>query len=52
MAPVVKLFASLSSFIIKCTQGNSMGVMQDDVPSMKYAAKCRPSGMSQTKRVV
>lgn len=51
MAPVVKLLASLSSFIIKCTHGKSMGVMQEVMPSMKYAAKCRPRGMSQARRV-
>lgn len=28
-----------------------MGVMQDVIPSMKYAAKCRPNGISQTRSV-
>lgn len=51
IAPVVKLLASLSSFIIRCTHGNSMGVMHDVMPSIKYAAKCKPSGISQTRRV-
>lgn len=51
IAPVVKLLASLSSFIMRCTQGKSMGVMQDVMPSMKYAAKCKPIGISQTRRV-
>lgn len=51
MAPVVKLLASLSSFIIRWTHGNSIGVMHEVIPSMKYAAKWRPNGMSQTKRV-
>lgn len=37
--------------MIKCTHGNSMGVMQDVIPSMKYAAKCRPNGISQTRSV-
>lgn len=35
MAPVVKLLASLSSFMIKCTHGKSRGVMHDVMPSMK-----------------
>ena len=36
---------------MRCTQGKSMGVMQDVMPSMKYAAKCKPIGISQTRRV-
>ncbi len=49
MAPVVKLLASLSSFIIKCTHGKRIGVMQDVMPSIKYAAKCNPSGISHIR---
>lgn len=50
IAPVVKLLASLSSFMIRCTKGNSIGVMQELNPIRNHVANFIPVGMYQIRR--
>ena len=50
MAPVVKLLASLSSFMIRWTKGKSIGVTQELKPIRNQAANFIPTGIYQTRR--
>ena len=50
IAPVVKLLASLSSFIITWTNGKIIGVMQELKPSRNQDANFRPIGILQIRK--
>jgi hypothetical protein len=50
MAPVVKLLASLSSFMIRWTKGKSIGVTQELKPMRNQAANFIPTGIYQIRR--
>jgi hypothetical protein len=47
---VVKLLASLSSFMMRCTNGNIIGVIQELKPSKNQDANFRPIGTCQIRR--
>ena len=47
---MVKLLASLSSFMIRCTNGKIMGVMQELKPIRNQAANFMPIGMLQIRK--
>lgn len=52
MAPVVKLFASLSSFMIRWMKGKSIGVTQEFSPKRNQVANFKPSGIYQIRRQI